>query len=274
VSDPFRSCAVIGVGLIGGSLGQALRRSGRTVLGLDSDAAALEEALAKGVIDRIGSVEGEADSLAGVELVLVAVPPASVVSVVKDLAKRLNPQTVVVDVASVKGPLVRECEAALQGRARYIGSHPMFGTEGRGVGAADADLLQGAPWIFTPTALSDPLALAAIERLAGELKMRPLRLRVEEHDGLMAAVSHVPYLLSIALTRLNGGTQVAGPNFRGMTRVSASPTALWNEILGLNGRAVRAEVDRFCRELTRLASLEGEPLLAALEEARALATGR
>ncbi len=264
MNRPFSSCAVVGVGLVGGSLGMALRASGRTVLGLDLERRILDRAVALGAID--GGVDLP-EALSGSELVLVAVPPAQVVRTVAGIAPHLRPGAVVVDVASVKGALVPEAERVVGDRAYFVGSHPMFGTAGSGVGDASADLVRNAAWIFTPTGASDPLALSTLERLARELGMQPVRMRVDEHDRTLAALSHVPYLLSIALTRLNPRTDVAGPNFRGMTRVSQSPTALWREILTLNREALRAEVDRFCDELKKLSSLEDDALAAALEEA-------
>lgn len=264
MNSPFPSCAVVGVGLIGGSFGLALKTSGRRVLGLDSNPAGLRRAVELGAVDR--AVDD--DALDEVDLVVLAVPPGELVPVISRIASQVREGAVLVDVASVKGALVGEAEKAAGSRVRFVGSHPMFGTEGSGVESARAELIHGAPWIFTPTGTTDPLALAELERLGRQLGLNPIRLRADEHDQLLAGLSHVPYLTSVALTRVNERTDVAGPNFRGMTRVSRSPTALWQEILTHNRAAVRAEVEKLCDELRRLSLLEGEELKQALEEAR------
>ncbi|HZH04244.1 MAG TPA: prephenate dehydrogenase/arogenate dehydrogenase family protein, partial [Myxococcaceae bacterium] len=204
----LETCAVVGVGLVGGSLGMALRASGRTVLGLDLAETLLAQAVACGAIDR-GTLDPA--ELASADLVVVAVPPMRVAETVRAIAPHLKSRAVVVDVASVKGSVVTDVEAAAHAGIHFVGSHPMFGSEGHGVGSARAELVRGAAWIFTPTASTDPGALAALERLARELDMRPVRLEPAEHDRQLGALSHLPYLISVALTRTAPGFQVAGP---------------------------------------------------------------
>ena len=255
---------IAGLGLIGGSLGLALRAAGTEVLGFDPEAAAVQGALSRGAISR-GSANPHA--LTGAGLVILAAPLHQLVEAGRAVAPHLSRDSVVVDVGSVKAALVPQLERALVPHP-FVGGHPMFGAEARGIDAADAAMVQGAPFILTPTEKSDPAAVEAVEEMARRVGMRPLRMGPDEHDQQVAAVSHLVYLAGAALIRAAPSLEVAGSGFRDATRPAAAPESMWVEILRLNRQPILAAARRFAEEMEQLLSLEGEPLQRALSEAR------
>jgi prephenate dehydrogenase len=256
---------IAGIGLIGGSFGLALRSRGHDVLGFDADAEVVDSALARGAISHGGS---EPAVLSGAGLVILAVPLDRLAAVARLVAPHLVRGCVVIDVGSVKGSVVLELERALGPPLHYLGAHPMFGAEVRGIRAADPSLLEGAPFIVTPTPRTDPIAEQAAGELARELGMRPLRMSLEQHDREVAAVSHLVYLAGAALVRAAPNLDVAGTGFRDATRPVAAPESMWLEILRLNRESVQGAARRLIEEIEYLASLEGEALHHALSEAR------
>ena len=266
----IETCGVIGVGLIGGSLGLALKSRGVTVLAVEENPDSLRRALARGAADR-----GSADPsiLRDAELVVICTPPRAIAAAAARALPHLKPGGLLADFGSVKGPIVNQIEALLTPDARFIGMHPMCGTAGQGIEAAREDLFAGAVLVATPTERTPSSALADAGELARLLGMRLVRLTPEEHDRQVALLSHVPYLLSVALTRLAPGSECAGPSFRDATRVAKSPPALWEEILSLNHLQVAAAADLVSQELSRLGDLQGEPLREQLEQAQRRAAG-
>ncbi|HZA13188.1 MAG TPA: prephenate dehydrogenase/arogenate dehydrogenase family protein [Myxococcaceae bacterium] len=256
---------IAGLGLIGGSLGLALRASGTEVLGFDVDPSVVQGALSRGAISR-GSANPHA--LTGAAVVFLAAPLHQLVEVGRALAPHLSRGCVVVDVGSVKAALVPQLERALAPPLNFVGGHPMFGADARGIDAADAALVEGAPFVLTPTERTDAAAIDAVEELVQRLGMRPLRMSPEEHDQRVAAVSHLVYLAGAALIRAAPNLEVAGSGFRDATRPAAAPEAMWVEILRLNRQPILAAARRFAEEMEQLLSLDGEPLQRALSEAR------
>ncbi len=255
--------AIVGLGLIGGSLGMRLRALGlASVVGIDRDAAAAQRALERGAADE---VHGELARVREAEVIIVAVPPEQTVAVARESAGYAAAGAVLTDVASVKAPIVTQL-AGLE-RVRYVGGHPMFGSEGRGIDAAAADLPAGHPYVLTPVEGTSGEALRRMERLAWDLGMRPVLLAPEEHDRLVAEVSHLPYLLALLLATETDprAREVAGPAFRDATRVAGAPSHLMAEILRLNQAQVLAAVENFSLALARM-----RDLLARGEIARAV----
>lgn len=252
---------------MGGSLGLALRGLGVRVIGLDLDPAVLNAARARGAIDR-GTQDPR--DLAAAGLVVLSVPPQEITPTAERIIPFLQSGSLLTEVGSVKAPIALAIERVLPPSLRFLGMHPMCGNEGHGIASAKADLFEGAPLILTPTSRTDPSALRDLEELGHLLRMRLLQLSPDEHDRQIAAVSHVVYLLSIALTRTAPGTDCAGPAFRDATRVALSPTGLWRQILSLNRDNVRMAIQRLYQELERISSLDERQLEQALEEARTL----
>lgn len=256
--------AIVGVGQIGGSFGLAFRAIGMHVLGIDRSQEVLERARDKGALDT-GSTRLE--DLRGVPRVMLAVPLDQLIPVARDASPYLDERALWTDVGSVKGPIVRSIEA-MRPAARFVGGHPMFGTEHEGIAFADRALLEGAPFLLTPTSRTDTSAVAELEELVRSIGMQPLRLLPEEHDRQVARVSHLPYLIAAALARATEDPRCAGPAFRDMTRVAGSPPPMWRAILSLNREPLREAAGAFLAELTGLLELEGDELQRALEEAK------
>jgi prephenate dehydrogenase len=246
-----RAAAVVGLGLIGGSLAMRLRAVGARVVGVDVDAGTLEVARRRGAIDE-GT--GSLDAVASADLVIIATPLDQVAQVAIAAARRMRPGAVLTDVGSVKAPIVAAVNSALPHAVRFVGGHPMAGSEGQGITGADAALLIDRPFILTPTSRTAPEAVAAMQDVVTRIGMRPVVLDPVQHDELVAQVSHLPYLVSLALLRAaaDDARAVAGPALDEMTRVAQSPPALWTEICRQNREAILRALTRYEVELARL----------------------
>ncbi len=260
-----RTAAIVGVGHVGGSLGMALRRAGYSVVGVDVHEPTITRAIERGAIDRGGSA---LSLLEGAGVVLVATPLDRVVDVARECAAHLSRDGLLVDVGSVKAPVVASLEASLPPGTLYVGGHPMFGNEGQGIDAADEALVENAPFVITPTARTHKAAIDHLTALAGELRMRPVFMTPEEHDTRIARLSHLPHLLAFALSRLEGNAETAGPSFLDATRVAMSPAAMWRAIFSMNRGPLREALHRLVAELEHLADLDGPSLERALDEGR------
>jgi prephenate dehydrogenase len=266
-----RRALVIGTGLIGGSLGMALRARGWHVTGQDREPGRAEEARALGALDQVGD-----DPAA--EVAFVATPVGQVaevaVGLLADPGRR--PDLVVSDVGGVKGPVV-----ATVGHPRFVGGHPMAGSEQVGVAGADGDLFVGAAWVLTPTEVTDTAAFGRLAEVVGGLGADVVVLAPADHDRLVAVVSHVPHLVAATLMNeaADGARQdaallrLAAGGFRDMTRVAAGHPGIWPDICADNARAITAVLDRLLADLaaTRdlVAGADRDGLLGLLERASA-----
>jgi prephenate dehydrogenase len=260
---------IVGLGLVGGSLGLALRQLGRRVVGIDTDLEACRKALERGAADVASS---DLSSLREVALLVLATPVETLVAAGRAAFPHLSTGTLVVDVCSVKGAVVASLESAAPAGIHVVGCHPMFGSAFEGIDSADAALIPGAPFLITPTERTSPDALVRAEAFARSLKMSPLRLTVEEHDDAVARVSHLTYLLATALTLNASRLDVAGPAFRDASRMAQSPPLLWRQILRSNREPVRAAVRGFIQELEGLLDADDDELLKKLDAARSRRT--
>ncbi|HVT42514.1 MAG TPA: prephenate dehydrogenase/arogenate dehydrogenase family protein [Acidimicrobiales bacterium] len=266
-----RRALVVGTGLIGGSIAAGLRRRGWHVSGVDADAERAQQALDAGVVDAVGD-DPEAD------VAFVAVPAAAVAGearrILDDAGRR--PDVVVTDVSGVKSAIVAEAD-----HPRFVGGHPMAGSEQIGLRGADPDLFEGAVWVLTPTAATD---LGAFDRLKGvvlSLGADVLVLSPADHDRLVAVVSHVPHL--VAATLMNAASagaeqdgallRLAAGGFRDMTRVAAGHPGIWPDICADNARSITDALDALLADLQvmrdRVAAQDRGALLDALQRASA-----
>jgi prephenate dehydrogenase len=261
-----RRAVVVGTGLIGGSLGLALRARGWHVTGRDLDPARAERALALGALDVVGHD-------AGAEITFVCTPVSSIAA---EARTALGDGGVVTDVGGVKGPVV----AAVDHRC-YVGGHPMAGSEQEGVDGADAGLFEGATWVLTPTVETDPSAYALVQSVITSLGADVVALSPERHDELVATVSHVPHLTAATLMALaaDGAEEhaavlrLAAGGFRDMTRIASGHPGIWPDICAENRQAIVDSLDRLLGSLSAMRDLvetgDRDGLLAALERARA-----
>src|SRR5437588_73202 len=205
----FDRATIVGVGLIGGSLGMALRARGvaREVVGVPAAAASTRSARAARAIDR-GTVDPAA-GVAGADLVVLAVPPDQVVPMARRVAPHLQPGALLTDVASVKAEIVESIEALLRPESgpAFVGGHPMAGNERQGVAAASPDLFEGTAYLMTPTPRTPRGSVERLAGLARALGAIPLEVEPAEHDRMVALVSHLPYLVAAALIGTGQGIE-------------------------------------------------------------------
>lgn len=238
---------IVGCGLMGTSVALALREHDVEVYLEDARPANVEVAVSRGA-GKSGPIDNPA-------LVVVAVPPASVAAAVTEALAKW-PEAVVTDVASVKDGLGREI-AGTPGAERYVGSHPMAGSERSGPMAASGRLFEGRAWAITADDSSDPRAVDVIRQLATLVGAVVVDMDAAAHDEAVALVSHLPHLLSVlAAAQLNGAPDghlaLAGPGLRDVTRIAASDTGLWLEILKGNAPKVRALLENVREDLDSL----------------------
>jgi prephenate dehydrogenase len=251
--------AVLGVGLIGGSIGLAARgRSQASVAGFDRDRATLDRAVEEGAIDIAAGSVGEACE--GAEVVFCAAPVAGLTELAAVALEACGPDTVVTDVGSTK----RDIVAALGSDERFIGGHPLAGAETSGVENARADLFEGARWYLTPKSeRSSGLLYDRLQRAVAGLGARVQAIDAETHDRLMATVSHLPHVVAnvlvgqaaAELTRDSERMPEVGPSFRDTTRVAGANPAIWGDIFASNSEAVADAVDAVARRLGEAAEL-------------------
>ena len=259
--------ALLGVGLIGGSIGLAAReRLGAHVIGWNRSPAALEMALELGAIDEaVGSIAEIGDA----DVAIASVSVDALAGAVRELCDRL-PGAVVTDVGSTKQALVEAVD-----REQFIGGHPLAGAESTGVAHARADLFDGATWYLTPRERTAGVLYERLARFVAGLGAVPTAIDPADHDRLMAAVSHLPHvvanlLVAQAAEALGGETIPAtGPCFRDATRVAGANPALWDQIYRANASALGAQIDDLVRRLGEVRTLltDGGDLAAWQQEA-------
>jgi prephenate dehydrogenase len=262
---------VVGTGLIGGSIALALRQRGWHVSGEDADGERLQAAVDAGVIDRVG------DDL-DAEIIFIATPATAVAGEVRRVLATpgRRDDVVVTDVSGAKTAIVEAAD-----HPRFIGGHPMAGSEQIGLSGADPDLFEGAVWVLTPTAATDLNAYTRLQGVVSGLGADVLVLSAEDHDRLVAVVSHVPHL--VAATLMNAaatGTQsdgallrLAAGGFRDMTRVAAGHPGIWPDICSENAGPIVDALDTLLADLTamrdRVAGHDRDSILGVLQRASA-----
>src|ERR1700759_5514277 len=267
--------AVLGVGLIGGSLALAAReRLGAEVTGYDDAPEALERALQLGALDCARSTVHAA--VAEAQAVFVAVPVGGLSELVGEALAAAPADCVVTDVGSTKRQVV-----AAHDDPRFVGGHPLAGAENAGVEHARADLFDAATWYLTPSASTSGLLYERLHRLLHGIGARPTATDADTHDRTLAAVSHLPHVLANVLvsqaasTLADGDARLpaTGPSFRDATRVAGAPSAIWTDILLSNPDALIAEIDGAIERLqsarAALARADGPAITAWNERAAA-----
>lgn len=265
----FGTVAIIGVGLIGGSLGMALktRRLAANVVGIGRRPERLQQAVQMGAIDH--ATTDLHTGLADADIVVLCTTVGNILETLPEILESVKPGAVVTDVGSAKTQIVARAQSA----PHFVGSHPMAGSERTGVEAATPLLFQEATWALTPTRDTDPRALQTILTLAQELGAATLVLSPETHDALVAVTSHVPHVLASALMRQAAAIRAQTPeiqrlaagSFADMTRVAASSPALWRDVCLSNRDAVLSALDAYRTQLDTLQAAVAASDPAALE---------
>ena len=243
---------VVGVGLIGGSIGLACRGNSHRVIGFEPIEP--QTAFERGCIDELGSLEEVSIS----DVVFLCVPPALIVEVSRDVCRAKTSATVVTDCGSIKGPIVEWLGSA--GEGRFVPGHPMAGHEKSGAKFASAWMFRGAKWILTPCDFTESAAIKAVEKIVKEMGAVPVRVDAERHDREVAVLSHLPHALAAVLVRMGGkldSTEASAGSWKDLTRVGGVDPNLWTQILMAN----RAEVARVLVEF----EADLGQLMAALE---------
>jgi prephenate dehydrogenase len=250
--------AVLGVGLIGGSIGLAARRRlNAEVTGYDPNRSLADLAVELEAID--SAPPTVAETVEGAELVFCAAPVTALPWLAAEALDAAGEDCAVTDVGSVK----REVIAALGSESRFIGGHPLAGAETSGVENARADLFEGARWYLTPTPSTGGLLYDRVQRAISEMGARPQAIEADTHDRLMASISHLPHVLANVLVTqaANALSEEAerlpevGPSFRDATRVAGANPAIWGDIFAGNREAVAAEIDGVVARLSEAAEL-------------------
>lgn len=276
----FGRLVILGLGLIGGSLAKALKARGavREVIGWGHRESSLQAGLQLGVIDSYALDLAEA--VRGADIVVIATPTLIAEQMLAQLAPILEPQTLVTDVASVKGNLLRAAQRVFGTvPANLVLGHPIAGSERSGVNAANGDLFLHHRVILTPTAETDSAALGRIRAMWQLTGADVLEMPVEEHDRVLAATSHLPHVLAYALVDALAGEpaqrdifRFAAGGFRDFTRIAASDPTMWRDIAIANRPALLAAIDLFTSHLETLRAAidraDGTSIMATFARAK------
>ncbi len=279
----FKQMTIVGVGLIGGSLGMICKQQGLigTVVGTGRRVENLKKAVELNAIDRYTTDLAEAAS--GSDLLVLATPVDTFETALKTCAPKLAPGAVVTDVGSVKGLLVTRMEALVPAGVSVVGTHPIAGKEKTGVEAASMELFRGALCILTPTARTDPAALAKIRRLWEATDARVSEMDPDLHDRALGAVSHLPHMVAFALVNAIAAIQetqtpdldlqtFSGGGYKDTTRIAASSPEMWRDICLWNRDNLVSQIDTYQACLEKLKGLvkagDGEGLAREFERAK------
>lgn len=275
----LKKLVIFGVGLIGGSVALALKKAGSSteIVGVGRSADSLQAALDLGVIDTATS--NIATAVKDADIILIAAPVAQTPSILRAIKPHLEASTVVTDAGSTKGDVL-QCAAEILGDQlhQFVGGHPIAGAEKSGVTAAMSDLYIDRNVVLTPTAVTDKLAIQRVRALWQDCGANVSEMTAEAHDGIFAAVSHLPHLLAFALvddiaSRSNAEQLFgfAASGFRDFTRIAGSHPEMWRDISLANRTALLNELAAYQQELGRLQVLleaaDGEGLQALFERA-------
>ena len=249
--------SILGVGLLGGSIGLAAKAAGMPcpIVGYGHRPETVARAKEVGAIDE--SASSSKSAARGADLIILCTPVGLFPDIMAEIAPELADGAVVTDVGSTKRSIVKLADQHMRHPGRFIGSHPMAGSEKRGIEFARADLFQGAHCILTPTDRTDPDAVAAVEDFWKTLGMATTRMSAEQHDRLICDVSHLPHALAAALIAMqsDAALPLAGKGFLDTTRIAGGDGALWRDILHDNADNLADSIARLKRELDALQDL-------------------
>ena len=261
-NTPIQRLCVVGVGLIGGSLARALRAAGacNEIIGCGRDAQQLQKAVALGVIDRAET--DIARAVQGADVVVVAVPVGAMPQVLQAMAPQLSPSTIVTDVGSSKGDVVRAAQSAFGSLPpTFVPGHPIAGTERSGVEASFAELFRNRKVILTPASTTHAWAVSRVTWMWEQAGAHVSEMDPQHHDEILAASSHLPHVLAYALVHTLSGMKdsdeifkYAAGGFRDFTRIASSDPQMWHDICLANRDALLTMLRRYSGELQQIAA--------------------
>lgn len=266
-SSSIKRVAILGLGLMGGSLGMALKARARTgeaaemeVIGWNRTRRRCKEAIERGVVDSVAdSIE---DAASGADLVVVATPVSTIADLLLQAASVAPDDAVLTDVGSVKGSIVEAVEAELPAGRHFVGGHPMCGSELAGLDAARSDLYEGATWVLTPTERTDSKAFGRLQVLIKLVGARVVTVDPYTHDEFVAVVSHLPHLVAASLlnvaaaqdSQTGGLLQLAAGGFRDVTRIASGNPNMWSDICRANRDAICTSLNLLSKQIDELRS--------------------
>ncbi|HZU66310.1 MAG TPA: prephenate dehydrogenase/arogenate dehydrogenase family protein [Ktedonobacteraceae bacterium] len=258
----MKRIAILGLGLIGGSLALAIRQANLVgqIAGYDAYPDAIRGAMERGAITHCAATAEEAVRQA--DVVILATPIGAMPALFERIAPALKPGTLVTDTASTKAQVIEWARRLLPAHAVFVGGHPMAGRECSGIEAADAGLFEGCTYCLTPAYDTPTAAVIQMSELVRGLAAQPLVLDAQEHDRLVAGVSHLPFVVSAALVRMLGQdeewarmSQLAASGYRDMSRLAAGSPVMYRDICLTNREAIIDRIDALVMELASLRSL-------------------
>jgi prephenate dehydrogenase len=265
---PPRQLTILGVGLLGGSIGLAVRSAAPDckIVGYGHRCESLDRALEIGAIDRIDL--NPASSVAGSDLVILCTPVGLFSQILAQISPALSPGALVTDVGSTKRSIVQLAESHLPKNVEFIGSHPIAGSEKRGVEFSRADLFHNQLCILTPTPKTNSKTVGHMEQFWHLLGMRTARLSPEDHDRILADVSHLPHLLAAALVSMQNDASLdfSGKGFLDTTRIAGGDGALWRDIFLDNADSLKKGLHHLRDELTKVEKMLDGKSADALSE--------
>ncbi|MDD5680926.1 MAG: prephenate dehydrogenase [Candidatus Omnitrophica bacterium] len=253
----FKQITIIGVGLIGGSIGLAVKKNrlAARIVGVTAHKATLDKARKRKAID-FGTLDLK-KSVLNSDMVILATPVDKIIGTLKQIAPKLKKDCIVIDVASVKGNIVNNGERIIGSKAHFVGTHPMAGSEQRGVDKADSNLFKDAPCIITKTKKTDKKALKAVRHFWKVLGSKIYELSPMEHDKRVSNISHLPHAAAaaLALTADSSSLKFASTGFGDTTRIASGDPALWSAILTDNSSSARGDIKRYLKQLEAISKL-------------------
>jgi cyclohexadieny/prephenate dehydrogenase len=282
VKPAVERLAILGLGLLGGSVGLAARARGvaRSVVGSSRGRETLARARARGIVDH--AIADPREAVEDADLVILATPPFAMPGLLREIAPRLRPGALVSDVGSVKGLLAETLPGCLPPGVAFVGAHPMAGGHARGLEHARADLFAGTVCVVAPGAGAGRGSVARLRAFWEALGARVVLRDPATHDAEVAWVSHLPHALAFAFARALAGAppdaaELIGPGFRDFTRIAQGDPELWSEILAANRKALAGPLQAAASRLAELAreleAGDAESLERLLTEARGALAG-
>ena len=259
----IENMAIVGVGLMGGSLAMSLREKGEVghVTGIGRGLENLEKAKDLDIVD--GYTQSLKDGLEDADMIVVATPVGSIVDLIKSNQEYMKDGAIITDVGSVKEEIVNEVDAILDSRLSFVGGHPIAGTEKSGAGAAFPELYSGSRCILTPSDKTDNRALETVENMWELTGAEVIIMDAPAHDKILASISHLPHVVAYALVNTVDGVRDFSENimkysaggFRDFTRIASSSPEMWRDICFMNKKALLEMMDSYIAELREIRSM-------------------